>query len=129
MEKLYKIQKEQLGHALLEQVEKSKIVLSKLKEHEAAFKAIDCLFSVTRHDFETAIHEDVERIFFSIKECLLQAGVTQEDIELIILTGGSTELPVINRMVQSMFPKAALSQGNKLDSVGLGLAYHAGAIF
>ncbi|HEU4839308.1 MAG TPA: Hsp70 family protein [Micavibrio sp.] len=129
MEKLYKLQKEQLGHALLEQVEKSKIALSKFTEHEAVFKAIDCLFSVTRYDFETAIHEDVERIFLSVKECLSQAGVTQEDIELIILTGGSTELPVINGMVQSMFPKAALSQGNKLDSVGLGLAYRAGAIF
>lgn len=129
MEKLYTLQKEQLGHALLEQVEKSKIALSERDNHEAALEAIDCLFNVTRNDLETAIHADVERIFITIEECLSLAGVKRKDIELIILTGGSTELPVINKMVRSMFPEAVLSQGNKLDSVGLGLACRAGAIF
>jgi len=54
---------------------------------------------------------------------LTQAGVDADKIELIVLTGGSTEIPILQRKVSQLFPLAKLSQDNKLASVGLGLAY------
>lgn len=129
LERLYKIQKEQLGHALLEEVEKSKIAITDEQTHTSQFKDLDCAFSINRDDFETAIQTDVAKVFRSITECLTLAGIKENQIDLVILTGGSTELPLINTMVQALFPHAIISQGNKLDSVGLGLAYRAGNVF
>ena len=61
----------------------------------------------------------------SVQECIAQAGIKNTDIELVILTGGSTEIPYVSRVMQSYFPNAELSSANKMASVGLGLAYDA----
>jgi hypothetical chaperone protein len=52
-----------------------------------------------------------------------------DEIELVILTGGSTELPIINQMVGEIFPQASVSKENKFGSVGLGLAQYAESYF
>jgi hypothetical chaperone protein len=70
-----------------------------------------------------------KKIFKCISECLSDASLEKDDIDLVILTGGSTELPLIKSMVHGMFPSAVISQGNKMDSVGLGLAYRASVIY
>lgn len=131
IERLWTVQQNHLGHALLEKVEESKIALTETNDHTAYLKDLGehCPFATTRVDFETAISKDVDKVFTSIAECLSLAGIKEKQIDLIILTGGSTELPMINLMVQKMFPHAQISQGNKLDSVGLGLAYRAANIF
>jgi len=49
--------------------------------------------------------------------------VQKENIDLVILTGGSTEVPLIQSEFKKLFPNAALADENKLSSVGLGLAY------
>ncbi len=128
---LLKLQQNHYGHALLGIVEDTKISLTEKEQYAALLKIIDPDLScmVTRQNFEEAIEQDVSRIFKSIDECLLRAGITPEQIDLIILTGGSTELPIINRIVRKTFPHADISQSNKLDSVGLGLAYRAANIF
>ncbi|NEU70715.1 Hsp70 family protein, partial [Spirosoma agri] len=62
-------------------------------------------------------------IFASARQCLLEAGVKNEAIELVILTGGSTEVRSIQTEFKKLFPNAAIADENKLSSVGLGLAY------
>ncbi|PZQ48246.1 MAG: hsp70 family protein [Micavibrio aeruginosavorus] len=129
--RLLYVQQNHLGHALLGEVEKTKIALTDEHTHIAGLKELgpDFKVDVTREIFEEAIKTDVQRIEQTIHECLLRARVSKEKIEIIVLTGGSTELPVINRMIENLFPHALISQGNKLDSVGLGLAYRAANIF
>jgi hypothetical chaperone protein len=130
-ERLLRLQENHLGHALLGKVEETKISLSDQEKFTARFLDIgdDFAVNISRHDFEQSIEQDVTRIFDSIDQCLSEAGITADKINLVILTGGSTELPLINRMVRDMFPHAEISQENKLDSVGLGLAYRAGNVF
>lgn len=131
MERLWKVQQGHLGHALLGKVENAKISLTDEDRHTATLKDLDPDFAVnvSRKDFEDAIAADVEKVFAAITQCLAAAEIVKDRIDLIILTGGSTELPVINKMVRAMFPQAAISQGDKLDSVGLGLAYRAAHLF
>lgn len=128
---LLKLQQNHLGHALLGEVENAKINLTEQTKYIASLKELDedLKISVTRPAFEKAIATDVDRVFASITECLSLAGIERDKIDLIIMTGGSTELPIINAMVKEQFPRAEISQGNKLDSVGLGLAYRAANIF
>ncbi len=131
LDRLLTLQQNHLGHALLEQVEESKIALSQDETHAARLMEFgnDLFFTTTRAGFEQSIAPDVAKIFRAIHECLNRAQITPDQIDLVILTGGSTELPVINHMVRALFPHAAFSQGDKLDSVGLGLAHHAGHVF
>lgn len=131
LERLLSVQEEQRGYALLEAVEGAKIRLT-----DAETCAIDLAWlpdmeeeSVTRAQLEEAIADDVARVMESLQDCLRKAQVAARDIELVILTGGSSALPVIQKRVRALLPQAHLSQGNRMDSVGLGLAYHSGRIF
>lgn len=131
LERLLKLQTEELGHALLEVVEDTKIALTRATTHKAQLKALDAdlVFKASRAGFERAISSDIKKIKTVITDCLKQAGVKATDIELVILTGGSTELPVVQDLITQMFPHATLSEGDKLDSVGLGLATKAAHMF
>jgi hypothetical chaperone protein len=129
--RLLRVQENHLGHALLEEVEGTKIALTAVEKHMASLGELepDLRFPVTRKKLEGAIRADVRRVMDALAGCVADAGLRPEQIGLLIMTGGSTELPVINQLVTAMFPHAEVSQGNRLDSVGLGLAYQANKIF
>jgi hypothetical chaperone protein len=130
--RLLSVQQQQLGYALLEQVEGTKIALASAEEYEAQYlgRGMTTLrMPFKRRHMDEAIREDIEKIFASIDDCVSAAGVTRERIDCVILTGGSTELPAINARVRAAFPRAEISQGNKFDSVGLGLAHYAAHAF
>ena len=78
---------------------------------------------MNRNQFESAIRSEVDKICVTAKECLQRASVKETDIDLVILTGGSTEVPIIQSTFRDLFPHAQFSDENKLSSVGLGLAY------
>lgn len=40
--------------------------------------------------FEKAIGRDMEKVSSSVEECIKQAQIKESDIQLVILTGGST---------------------------------------
>lgn len=132
IQRLLSVQQQQLGYALLEQVEGTKIGLASVDEYEVRYlgHGITTLrMPFKRRHMDEAIREDIEKIFRSIDGCLSAAGVARERIDCVILTGGSTELPAINARVRAAFPQAEISQGNKFDSVALGLAHYAAHAF
>ena len=120
-----------LGHINLNYVEKAKIALSKDLSIESILDFLSDKPSIyiTREEFNNSISNDVEKIEKFLSECILQAGVKNEDIDLVILTGGSTEVPRVSEIATKFFPNAEVSAGDKLSSVGMGLAYDARRIF
>lgn len=129
--RLLKLQEAKAGHALLQSVEQTKIDLTVEEDVVRALSNIGLDFEVevSRTFFEQSIADYIDRISASLDECLMNAQVHSQEVDLIILTGGSSELPIINRLVQRKFPNAQLSKDDKFGSVGLGLAYNAGQIF
>lgn len=127
LKRLYEIIERRLGHKNLEYVERAKIALSTNLECDTMLDFLSDTPTVKtiRKSFEEAMVWDIEKIDKAVQECLANAKIKNTDIELIILTGGSTEIPYINQMMQSYFPDAKISSGNKMCSVGLGLAYDA----
>ncbi len=123
--RLLRVLEDETGHTLLAVAENAKIALSAQTIHYAGFDFIEPDFSIPiqRTLFDEAIREDVTAIVASAKQCLQDAGISREAIELVILTGGSTEVQAIQAAFRSLFPKAAIADENKLSSVGLGLAY------
>jgi hypothetical chaperone protein len=119
------------GHRLAGAVEAAKIALSDADEHRFGFAsrgaAIDTL--MTAEDLARALDNSLERIAATIGETLQRAGVGAAAIDSLILTGGSTLVPVIVARLRSMFPDAALVRTDVLGSVGLGLAMEAARRF
>lgn len=113
------------GHKILNEVEQVKIALTDKPEVRQILDYIAGKPEVkaVREAFDASIGKDVGKISASLRECLKLAAVKAEDVGLVILTGGSTEIPLINQTVRNIFTCAAFSSGNKLSSVGLGLAY------
>ena len=125
VKRLLEILQNELGHTFLTAVEQTKIALT---EKEKISIGLDFLsdapiISADKHSFEDSLQNDVRKITKSVQECLLQAQAKPEDIELVVLTGGSTEIPYVQKIMCSQFANAELAQSNKLSSVGLGLAY------
>ncbi|MEZ0487521.1 Hsp70 family protein [Fibrella aquatica] len=123
--RLLKVLQEETGHTLLAAAEGTKIALTDYEAHDASLEFIEegFLIPVQRTQFEEAIREGVAKISASARQCLQEAGVTNEAIELVILTGGSTEVHSVQTEFRRLFPNAAIADENKLSSVGLGLAY------
>jgi len=46
------------------------------------------------------------------------------DIDLVVLTGGTSEVPVLNTAIRQKFPDIRISEENRMSSVGLGLGYN-----
>lgn len=118
------IEKEK-GHELLGQVETAKIALTENEENTQILEFLQGMPHIksTRRNFNLSIKDNVNKTVQAVKECLSQAQTKAENINLIILTGGSSEIPFVQKSLCSIFPHAEISGENKLSSVGLGLAY------
>lgn len=125
--RLMDILKDNLGHANLDYVEQAKIELSTRDEIMQSLNFLsDCpTVKTSVSEFVHAISDDVEKINLSMNQCLTQAGIQNNDISLIILTGGSTQIPHVASTIRNAFPNSKISDSNKMASVGLGLAYDA----
>jgi len=123
--RLLTVLEQETGHALLAATEETKIALTSVEEFCTPLHFIEAGLSIViqRKFFENAIEEHVHNISICASQCLQQAQVKASEIDLVILTGGSTEVPVVQFTFKRLFPKAAVADENKLSSVGLGLAY------
>ncbi|MBR5599351.1 MAG: Hsp70 family protein [Alphaproteobacteria bacterium] len=124
---LYEIADKELGHTLLNKVEESKILLttSQTITTQLHFLSQKPTIPLAVDNFENSIKQNVQKITCSLEECIKSAGINKESIGLVILTGGSTEIPYIKNTILNMFPNARISEDNKLSSVATGLSYDA----
>ncbi len=129
--RLLSIIEQEKGHALLGIVEDSKIELTNKNMITSKLNSVikDLSIQINKDIFEQAIGNNIQKIITSINECIKLAQTTADDIKIIVLTGGSTEIPYIKQSIKSIFPNAEISQKNKLSSVGLGLGYDSARIF
>ncbi|MDB5614694.1 MAG: Hsp70 family protein [Devosia sp.] len=127
VEMMIELIEDRLGHRLVGAVEAAKIALSDADTTEFSFEVRDRTIEATMSiaDFTAALRHSVTRIEDTIAETLKRAGVTTADIDSLILTGGSTQVPAISDRLRALFPDAELVRTDVLGSVGLGLALDA----
>ncbi|WP_258102182.1 Hsp70 family protein [Marinoscillum pacificum] len=119
------------GHTLLETIEHSKIELTNSTTVTAPLEYIETGLSIDVEStvFELAIQKNLEKISAEALKCVELAGITPEAIGLVVLTGGSTEIPLVQHLFKNLFANADISEENKLSSVTIGLAHEAGRKF
>lgn len=78
--------------------------------------------TVTQAKFEELIDDLVTRCRKPVEQALADAGFSASDIDEIVLVGGSTRVPKVREMVQSIFGKAPHQGVNPDEVVALGAA-------
>jgi molecular chaperone DnaK len=84
--------------------------------------------SLSRSEFERMIEPIVERTLGPCKRALKDAGLAAKEIQEIILVGGSTRIPLVQRRVQELFGKEINRSVNPDEVVGMGAAIQAGVL-
>jgi len=114
-----------LGHALAGMVEQAKISLTDKNETTIAIPDDIAAPLITRRDFEDTINAAVQRVAGTVSATLKDAGVGEQDITAVFLTGGSTAIPLARRAILDLVPHARVVDGDRFGSVGMGLALDA----
>ncbi len=83
---------------------------------------------LTRAKLEQLIEELVERTVGPCKRALADAGLTASDIDEVILVGGSTRIPMVQKKVKELFGKDPHMGVNPDEVVAVGAAIQAGVL-
>jgi molecular chaperone DnaK len=121
---------------LREAAEKAKIELSQLQETEINLPFVTADASgpkhlqmkLTRSRFEQLTEDLVERVRQPVQKALSDAGISTNQLDEVILVGGSTRMPMIQELVQDMTGKAPNKSVNPDEVVALGAAIQAGVL-
>jgi molecular chaperone DnaK len=121
---------------LKEAAEKAKIELSNTTSTEINLPYImpvdgvpkHLVKTLTRAKFEQLIDDLVQRTIEPCRTALKSAGLTVNDINEIILVGGSTRIPAIQSAVEKFFGKAPSKGVNPDEVVAIGAAIQGGVL-
>ena len=115
------------GHRLAGVVEDAKIALTETEETSLDFhgEEVDLTPRIARTGLAAAITAGVDRIEDKLREVVAVAGLAPDGIDTLILTGGSTRIPMILERIRRNFPAARVVETDAFGSVGLGLAIDA----
>ncbi len=121
---------------LKDAAERAKIELSQQTETEINLPFLTADASGPKHlqiklsraKFESLVSDLVERTLDPCKRALADAGKSMAEIDEVLLVGGSTRVPLVQRQVEALFGKAPNKGVNPDEVVGLGAAVQAGVI-
>ena len=81
--------------------------------------------SIDKTTFNQLIQPLIDKTIESCKKAMKDAGLAKNDIDEIIMVGGSTRVPLVNEMVSNYFGKAINNSVNPDEVVALGAAIQA----
>ena len=121
---------------LKEAAEKAKIELSTLLETEINLPFITATqtgpkhltVKLTRARLEQMVDDILQRSVGPCKQALADAGVTPNDIDEVVLVGGSTRMPKVQQMVRDLFGKDPNKTVNPDEVVAVGAAVQGGVL-
>ena len=131
------VSKDQMAlQRLKEAAEKAKIELSTLLETEInlPFLTADAsgpkhlAIKLTRARFEQMVADILERSIEPCKKAMSDAGVTPQNIDEVVLVGGSTRIPRVQEIVKNLFGKDPNRSVNPDEVVAVGAAVQGGVL-
>jgi len=121
---------------LREAAEKAKIELSAMQTTEVNLPFITAnqsgpkhlQKSLTRAKFEQMVEDLLERSKEPCRKALADAGLKAEQIDEVILVGGSTRIPAVQQIVKDLFKKEPNKGVNPDEAVAVGAAIQGGIL-
>ena len=84
--------------------------------------------SLTRAQFEELVGDLVEQTIAPCEQALTDARLKPEEIDKVILVGGQTRSPIVERAVERIFGKKASAEINPDEVVAMGAAIQGGVL-
>ena len=84
--------------------------------------------TLTRAKFNELTHDLVEKTRIPVQNALKDAGLTNDDIDEVILVGGSTRIPAVKELVKNETGHTPNESVNPDEAVALGAAIQGGVI-
>ncbi len=83
---------------------------------------------ISRELFEGLIRDIVDRTLGPCRDCLRDAGVKPDEIDEVVMVGGSTRIPLVRSAVEVLFRARPHTELNPDEVVALGAAVQAGIL-
>ena len=121
---------------LREAAEKAKIELSSAQETEINLPFITADQSGPKHlnvklsrsKLEQMVEDLIKRSIAPCEQALKDAGVTADDIDEVVLVGGQTRMPAVQKLVEGVFGKEPHKGVNPDEVVAIGAAIQGGVL-
>jgi len=121
---------------LKEAAEKAKIELSSAQQTEVNLPYITAdasgpkhlVVKLTRSKLESLVEELVDRTIEPLKTALKDAGLDISEINDVILVGGQTRMPLVQKKVADFFKKEARRDVNPDEAVAMGASIQAAVL-
>jgi len=92
------------------------------------YRGFSSRIEITRDQFEEATRDLVDRTRFTMTQTLKAAGLKWSDVDRILLTGGSTRMPMVRAMVRQVSGKEPDTSVAADEAVAHGAALRAGLL-
>jgi molecular chaperone DnaK len=121
---------------LKEAAEKAKIELSSTASTDINLPFITAdqsgpkhlTMALTRAKFEQLVGDIINKTMGPLKQALADAGMQPKDIDEVVLVGGSTRIPMVQKIVQDYFGKEPHKGVNPDEVVAIGAAVQGGVL-
>jgi molecular chaperone DnaK len=121
---------------LKESAEKAKIELSSSQQTDVNLPYITAdqtgpkhlNIKLTRAKLESLVEDLVKGTIGPVKTALADAGMSASDINDVILVGGQTRMPLVQKTVEEFFGKAPRKDVNPDEAVAMGAAIQGGVL-
>src|SRR5213592_1841429 len=119
-----------------EEAEKAKIALSSTQEYEINLPFITADASgpkhiqkkLTRSKMEQLCDDLFQRTIPPVKACLKDAGVTEKDVDELVLVGGMTRMPKVQQIARDLIGKEPHKGVNPDEVVAIGAGIQGGVL-
>jgi hypothetical chaperone protein len=121
---LLRLIRDELGYELYRAVSGVKAELSRADTAVLRFRHADFAIeeTIARQDFEHWIAPDIVRIAATVDVALTAAGLTEDAIDRVFLTGGTSLVPAVRDLFTTRFGAHRVTGGGEFVSVAEGLA-------
>ncbi|MCI0490204.1 MAG: Hsp70 family protein [Blastocatellia bacterium] len=97
------------------------VIVGMLRESTGALADVEV--EIEREEFERMIQEQLQSTIAATRQVLARSNLLAEEIDSVILVGGSTHIPLVKTMVQNLFEPEKLVKGiDPAECVALGAA-------
>ena len=122
-----------LVQSLMDQAERAKIELSERSEASMSLpfavagagpdaRVVHPVYTIERSEFEEMLRPYVERSLDLTDRALADAGVAPGDVQVLVLSGGSSRIPLVRRLLEERFGLKPSGGVNPEEIVALGAA-------
>jgi len=124
VENLQNLVRQGLGFRLFRLIEAAKITLSERSDADIVLRegGLDIAERITRAAFVAAIANYLGEIEQAVQHLLEEARMGPEQVDAVLMTGGSSLVPVVQSLVGRMFPEGRVRVADPFSSIAAGLS-------